>query len=90
MLAKKGLPITTIHQAAGVGDASMVKQFLADGVDPNACKMPGDPCDKPIHWAARSGYASTVKVLIDAGADLSVQDSGEDTPVYSAARYGHE
>lgn len=68
ILAKNGLPITSLHQAAGVGNADKVKQILQQGVDVNVCKIPGSArCDKPIHWAARSGYADVIQLLVDAG-----------------------
>jgi ankyrin repeat protein len=124
LLAKKGLKPVTIHQAAGVGDVNTVKELLAGGTSPKKCKDGHRPesCDQPIHWAARSGYAKVIKVLLEAGvrascpsistlgchtraarvgesllhcvcallqADPSVQDQGEDTPMFSAARYGH-
>lgn len=126
LLAKKGLKPVTIHQAAGVGDVNTVKELLAGGTSPKQCKDGHQPdsCDHPIHWAARSGYAEVIKVLLEAGvrascpsmstldttheqpewgkaysmccvvrallqADPSVQDQGEDTPMFSAARYSH-
>jgi ankyrin repeat protein len=76
LLAAKGLRATTIHQAAGVGDVELVKTFLEqDSVSPRQCKDGHRPeaCDHPIHWAARSGHADVIRVLLDAGVSLDPQ-----------------
>lgn len=42
----------------------------------------------PLHWAATRGDESTVKLLLDNGAQLNVQDEGKATPLILAASSG--
>jgi hypothetical protein len=71
--------------AAG-GDAKLAERLLkqlpalANAVDPKD----GEPA---LYIAARSGHAAIVRLLIDAGADLSAADREGNTPLHIAA-YG--
>jgi ankyrin repeat protein len=42
----------------------------------------------PLHLAIYSHFSKIVRMLIDAGADLNVQDKHGDTPLHVAARFG--
>jgi ankyrin repeat protein len=43
----------------------------------------------PLHWAVRDRSVEIARMLIDAGADLDVQDTwGSDTPLHDAAFFG--
>lgn len=43
----------------------------------------------PLHKAAQSGLVKAVKNLIELGANINVQDSNKETPLYKAAANGH-
>ena len=43
----------------------------------------------PLHKAAQSGLVKAVKNLIELGANINIQDSKKETPLYKAAANGH-
>ncbi|NQU57254.1 MAG: ankyrin repeat domain-containing protein [Rhodospirillales bacterium] len=59
-------------EAIKKGHIAVVHSFLAKGADSNGRDDNGDPA---ICWAAASGNADIVSLLIDHGADLTVRDS---------------
>ncbi len=79
LAAEKDLLLSNLTRAAGAGDLSRVKRFLAEGADPNTRydALPDAPVqsDLPLHAAAASGYTSVVQALLDAGAEVTAQDS---------------
>jgi len=85
---------TALHLAAGGYRVEIVKLLLAAGADPNAAH--NHRRGTPLHYAA-DGYVSgpawnperqvkTIRVLIDAGADVSAQDKNGATPLHRAVR----
>ena len=44
----------------------------------------------PLHVAAKNGYYSVVKKLIEAGVELNAQDNNKQTPLHLAAANGNE
>ena len=46
--------------------------------------------DTPLHYAAAWGRANLAKVLVEGGADLSVQNDHGKTPLEDAMSFGHE
>jgi ankyrin repeat protein len=73
-------------QAAGAlplmakrNDVAAVKWLLAHGADPNARWAHWDAEVTPLHLAAAQGHTAIVRVLLDAGADVSIRDSKHDS-----------
>ena len=74
-----------------------VALLLRAGVDPNGRTKQGVGTDSihnvtvysetPLHWAAAYGDEATVKMLIDAGAEVSIQDGRGDTPLVWSGRH---
>ena len=80
---------------AGFLDATLawVRQCLAAGANVNAR---GWRERTPLHWAAITGDAEVVRILLTAGADVYARDSGGGfgslggyTPLHHAVRQGH-
>eukprot|EP00033_Pygsuia_biforma_P002490 GCRY01002760.1.p1 GENE.GCRY01002760.1~~GCRY01002760.1.p1 ORF type:complete len:174 (-),score=33.54 GCRY01002760.1:124-645(-) len=44
----------------------------------------------PLHWACIMGHESTVKILLEKGADLLAQDQEEMMAIHYACKHGHE
>lgn len=68
-------------------DLQLVKQYLAQGIDPN-CFTENDEVT-PIFIAAYMGHTEVAKELLKAGADLNVKDNYGNTPFALAAKKGH-
>ena len=76
----------TLHTAAVVGDAALVRILVAEGHDPRADDRFGTA---PLNYAAACGHAAVVAALVEAGADVSAPDSrSHSTPLHSAAMGG--
>ena len=45
--------------------------------------------DTPLHAACREGHLEVVKMLVEAGLDVTARDLNRSTPLFDAARYGH-
>ena len=79
------------------GTTQCIALLLRAGVDPNGKTRQGVETDSfhnvtvysetPLHWAAAYGDEATVKMLIDAGADVSIEDGRGDTPLVWAGRH---
>lgn len=69
-------------------DGTRVRELL-DRVDPN-CSYRGDgEARSPLVAAARNGDLLIVKLLMDAGADVTFHAAGDETPLMAAAANGH-
>lgn len=81
-LAKGWMPL---HKAAHDGDATAVKNLLADTcrVDVNVRTEHGSA---PLHYATK--HVDIIPVLLSAGADLHATDKDGDTPLNWAAESG--
>lgn len=80
---------TSLHDAARWGDAALVSKLL--NVDAatraklvNARDRNGNT---PLHEAAANGKVETLKLLIEAGADLNARDDTGMTPLHAAAMW---
>jgi cytohesin len=70
-----------LHVAARGGLDAVVTELLARGAPATAADYWGTP----LHFAARQGHASTMRLLIQAGADPSAHASDHDfTPLHGA------
>jgi len=85
---------TALHLAAAGHRVEIVRQLLAAGADPNATA--NHRRSSPLHYAA-DGYINgtawnpteqvkTIRVLLDAGADINAQDKNGATPLHRAVR----
>lgn len=80
---------TPLHAAAGANAAppSMTALLLSAGADPNVRGRKGATA---LWYAALSGRAEVVQLLVDHGANLNVQEEvGHSSPLDSAASLGH-
>ena len=68
----KGRHGRALRRAARAGRAARVQALLADGADPDA----DDPNSRKtaLHWAALNGHQAVVKLLVAAGADVTLMD----------------
>lgn len=82
-----GLGWGSIHAAARRGDAKAVKRRLAWGLSPNSRHLLS--AETPLIEAARRGHLDTVKVLVEAGADVNLQGEAWYGPLHCAAYGGH-
>ncbi|KAL8649382.1 MAG: hypothetical protein Q9226_005596 [Calogaya cf. arnoldii] len=76
---------TPLFLAAGVEEHT-VKALMDRGADPRCRNIIGE---MPIHVACWRGYASTVRMMLDAGIDIEEKDHlYEETPLLKAASTG--
>jgi Fe-S cluster biosynthesis and repair protein YggX len=75
----------SLHDAAKRGDLQKMQEFLADGKDVNAKDFKGVTA---LGYAVGHDQLSTVKVLIDAKANINDVDSTGNSAVHFAAGYG--
>ena len=78
---------TALVNAAREGDEEMIKRVLAAGakvnqVDFNGIGMPA------IHWAAWKGHAGVVKLLIEKGSRVDIEDGNGRQPLHWAVMNG--
>ena len=50
----------------------------------------GAECSTVLHGASRRGHVTTVRLLLDCGADITVKNPDKRTPLHMAACHGHE
>ena len=79
---------TTIWAAASAGDLGAIKRHLAsgakvDGLDP-------ERGGTPLLWAAVTGKAEAIELLIQRGANVNAVDRDGGTALHAAAFLGHE
>ena len=94
------LHVAVAKSEPGAKATQCVALLLRAGVDPNGKTKQGVETDSfynvtvysetPLHWAAAYGDEATVKMLIDAGADVSIKDGRGDTPLVWAGRHRRE
>ncbi len=76
---------TALMLAAERDDISCARLLLDGGADPDAVDQAGDTA---LNWAAYYGYAGTVNLLLEAGADPALTGHGNALEI--ALRRGHE
>ena len=91
------LHVAVAKSEQGANATQSVGLLLGAGVDPNGKTKQGVETDSfynvtvysetPLHWAAAYGDEATVRMLIDAGADVSIKDGRGDTPLVWAGRH---
>jgi uncharacterized protein len=89
------VPELALLEASVEGDTQRVTQLLDQGVSVNTEDVRGSPwCITPLMWAALGGHVSTMKILLQRGADIARRDKnfpgegGGETALHYAARGG--
>ena len=82
--------VTPLSLAARNGNAEILLQLLAAGVDPNDPRQAVNAGETPLMLAARSGRVDAVQVLAAAGADVDAQENwnGQSALMWAGAE-GH-
>ena len=83
----KEFVIPSIHCAAGYGNLPALRALLESGEDVN--KKEPKLGRTALHFAAYFDIPVTLKILIEAGADMNTQDREGITPLYLAAQEGN-
>lgn len=81
-----------LFNAAGDGNVAKVKSLLSKGIDVNHRflhrQRSFEPYETPIMAAAENGHLDVVKVLVEAGADLEIQNTyNSETALYKAVKH---
>jgi ankyrin repeat protein len=76
--------MTMLMEAVKSNDVARVKELVQKGVNVNTLDMNGDA---PLIQAAYEGYTEIVKLLLEAGADVSAIDPGMKATALHAAAY---
>jgi uncharacterized protein len=76
--------MTALMNAVTSNDANKVRELIAQGVNIDEADASGD---SPLIMAAYKGYAEIVRLLLEAGADVSVVDPGMQATALHAAAY---
>jgi ankyrin repeat protein len=79
--------VNALHVMAKRGDHRAVAWLLAHGANPNAMWAHWDAEVTPLHLAAAFGHAEVVRMLLAAGADMSIDDSKHHAPPIGWADY---
>lgn len=77
----------TLHLMAKRGDIEGVKWLLDHGADPNAKWAHWDAEVTPLHLAVLADHPEIVRVLLNAGADATIQDSKHDSDAVAWAEF---
>lgn len=88
------VPVEPLEFAAQSGDLAEAKVALNDGADVNALatawsQMTGVEGYRVLHVAAEQGHLPIVELLLNLGADASVQTADGRTPLDLAQANGH-
>ncbi|MCK5615334.1 ankyrin repeat domain-containing protein [Candidatus Pacearchaeota archaeon] len=80
--------MTELHDAVLENDIPLVKQLLANNANVNSTRY-YDNGETPLHFAVLYGYIECVELLINATANVNVQDNDKDTPLHDAAQWNN-
>jgi len=80
---------TPLHYAAFCGLHTVVKVLAVDHPqDVHSRNVENN--STPLHRASQEGHVEVARVLIEHGADMTVQDERGSTPLHDASRTGHK
>ena len=87
---KPAPPSVGLHEAVVLGSVDLVSQHVAAGSDLNVRDPnPEGNLSTPLMVAALFGEQEIVKILIDAGAEVNIQDKDGGTALHGAAFLGY-
>jgi hypothetical protein len=78
---------TALMRACWGRQPKAARLLLQDGADPNLKRHDGQ---RALHFAAKSGSAECVKLLLEHGANISAVTNSKDTALTNAEFYKHE
>jgi len=76
---------SALHFFATENRADVARWLLSKGANPNGTATAGSP----LHAAAQLGHGEVCQALIQAGADLDLQDKLGETPLHKASSGGY-
>ena len=76
---------SALHFFATENRADVARWLLSKGANPNGTATGGSP----LHAAAQLGHSEVCQALIQAGADLNLQDKFGETPLHKASSGGY-
>jgi ankyrin repeat protein len=82
-----GLGRTSLHIAAGLGDAQKVKRYIDKGDDVNARDMEGIT---PLFMALLENQVAVAKLLLEQDIDVNIPDKDGTVPLSAAAGMGNK
>jgi len=80
--------LTALGIAVYFNHEEIVRYLLSQGADPNICSQ-NDYQVFPLHTASSENNDTISKLLLDAGAEVNVQQQGGYTPLHFAAAHGN-
>lgn len=83
LLAQVEAPAISLHQAIIMKNIDVIKQHIQAGSDLNELEQMGG--SSPLITAAAFGNNEAAKLLIDAGANLNIQNNDGSTALHTAA-----
>src|SRR5262245_5125471 len=86
-LAEAGVPADNLFMAAGLGRVDVMRELLARGADLDARYW---RYGTALHATAAMGQKDADQLLLERGADASLINVWESTPVDTARFFGHE
>ncbi|XP_015247704.1 PREDICTED: cyclin-dependent kinase 4 inhibitor B [Cyprinodon variegatus] len=93
-LLLKGAPVNGLNgfgrtalQVMMMGSSPVAQLLLEHGADPNVADS--STGSTPLHDAARTGFLDTVRLLVEAGANLQARDKADCLPIDLARQSGH-
>ena len=84
---KEWPPIAYLSRGDKGEHPGRIKQLIKHGAELNAQNPKGVSA---LHAAAKAGYLNVLRVLIDAGADLAIQDNSGNTPLDLSIKFNRE
>jgi uncharacterized protein len=85
------LQMSTLHDAALVGDAAVIANLASEGVAVNEVRDTtfASSCSTALHVAAENGHLECVKQLLALGAEAAMPNLWGHTAAHLAAACGH-
>ena len=78
-----------LYDASVAGDVTRVTQLLKEGAQPDNYRYRWNYGVTALYVAAQNGHIDIAKILIEAGADVNIQDNDGETALSKAPWNGH-